>query len=153
MSDISKVLIRNAIPTDIPVLVDLLAELFSLEPDFPIVKSAQLQGLTLLFQESNAYIFVAEYHGKVVGMVTLQSHISTGFGVRDLLLEDLVVTQALRGQGIGTRLLQAAENAAKEIGCQRLRLSADEHNTPTTVFYAQHGWKPGRMRSWYRILD
>jgi len=146
-------LIRKALAADIPVMADLLAELFSLEPDFPIVKTAQLQGLTLLLQEPNAFVFVAESLGQVVGMVSLQSHISTGFGVRDLLLEDLVVTHTLRGQGIGTMLLQTAEKTAKEIGCLRLRLSADEHNTPTTVFYAQHGWKPGRMRSWYRILD
>lgn len=72
-------------------------------------------------------ILVAEQAGAVVGFLSLESH-------REgkppfLYLDDFSVTAACRGQGIGSRLLDMAEEyaAALELGEIHLHVERDNH--------------------------
>lgn len=146
--------IRLATEHDRPQMVILLAELFALEPDFLFLPDVHDEGLRLLQQDRNAAILVVEdpESKKVVGMVTLQPHVSTGFGVRDAILEDLVIQYSYRGKGLGQKLLQAAEAHAQSMGLSRLRLVADMNNTRAHSFYAKNGWETSHLQSWFRSL-
>ena len=146
--------IRFAKHEDIPQMVDLLIELFSLEPDFPIHPANHAAGLQLLLGNSRSSILVASEDSapELLGMVSLQPHISTGFGCKDAILEDLVVKRAFRGKGWGTLLLKSAEQEARNLGFQRLRLVTDSSNAPALDFYRKHGWSQGRMTSFYRTF-
>lgn len=146
--------LRPATLNDLPDMVTLLEELFALEPDFVFQPEVHSQGLALLLAEPRARALLATraYDGKVVGMITLQPHISTGFGQIDGIIEDLVVSQRYRGQGIGGLLLLQMETWAREQGYARLRLAADHENTTAWNFYRKHGWNSGRMVSFYRDL-
>ena len=146
--------IRNARHEDIPQLVELLAELFTLEPDFPFHPEVHAAGLLLLLgnPRSSILVFCDEDQPSLLGMVTLQPHISTGFGCKDAILEDFVVTSNSRGKGLGKQLLVHAEQEARKLGFQRMRLAADLSNTSALEFYQKHGWNQGRMVSFYRVL-
>ena len=145
--------IRSALDSDIPALCGLLAELYALEKDFKIDPSLQAKGLELLLKESSCAVLVAQREEKILGMASLQPHISTAFGCQDLVLEDLVVGSPYRGKGLGHALLQAAEAKAKEMGFQRLRLAADLFNERALLFYERYGWQRGRMVTYYRVLQ
>jgi len=127
--------------TDVPVLSALLAELFAIEQDFSADAEKQQRGLKLLLASSQAQVFVAEHSGTVVGMVCLQKRISTAAGGEVAVLEDLVVTAAQRGQGIGRALLQQAQQWATTEGLLGLQLLADKENYPALLFYQQAGWE------------
>lgn len=146
--------IRSARTNDIPQMVELLSELFALEPDFPFDPIVHARGLELLLAHSRSSILVfsRESGSKLLGMVSLQPHISTAFGCKDAILEDLVVRKEYRGKGVGTQLLARAELEARSLGFQRMRLAADTSNSSALAFYQKHGWTRGRMVNLYREL-
>jgi ribosomal protein S18 acetylase RimI-like enzyme len=73
----------------------------------------------------------------------------------EFYVEYLIVDQAFRGQGIGTMLMDAAEQRAREIGSLRLTLDVAAKNDDARRFYERRGmrqvpdWPPGRMSRRY----
>jgi GNAT superfamily N-acetyltransferase len=59
---------------------------------------------------------------------------------KHLYVDDLVVTEAKRGSGVGAALLNKAEQIAKEKGCASLRLCTGIANDAAKKFYAREGW-------------
>jgi N-acetylglutamate synthase-like GNAT family acetyltransferase len=141
----NRITIRKAHTDDLPEMAELLAELFKLETDFPVNRDRQLRGLADLLQADKSAVWVAEDDGKLVGMVSLQILISTAEGGSVGLLEDLVVTEAYRGQGVGRRLLASVELWARENRLSRLQLLADQSNAAALEFYRSLNWSGTRM--------
>jgi len=139
--------VRTANPSDIPQLVELLKELFSIEVDFDFDQDKQACGLNLLLNSEKDCILVAELLGdnKVLGMCTVQTLISTAEGGPVGLLEDLVVAADFRHQGIGAKLLAEAVNWAECQGLKRLQLLADKNNLPALNFYQKKGWESTQL--------
>ena len=135
-------IIREARSSDIPAMVELLRELFTLETDFAVDADRQQRGLEILLQEwDTAGIWVADADGRVVGMCTVQVLISTAEGGPVGLVEDVVVEPSFRGKGIGRALLEALEAWAAENGLSRLQLLTDRRHTDTQRFYEAVGWQ------------
>ncbi len=133
--------IRLARSSDLPTLVRLLGELFSIEADFTPDPAAQDRGLALMLADpQRRAVIVAEAAGSVIGMVTGQLLVSTAEGGLSVLVEDMVVDGRHRGHGVGRVLLHAIEQWAVERGATRLQLLADRENTPALAFYARAGW-------------
>jgi GNAT superfamily N-acetyltransferase len=133
--------IRPARSSDLPILVRLLGELFSIEADFAPNAEAQRVGLALLLADPRrGIVLVAERATSVVGMVTGQLVVSTAEGGLSVLVEDMVVEAEHRGHGVGRALLAAVEAWAAERGATRLQLLADRENAPALAFYGRAGW-------------
>jgi GNAT superfamily N-acetyltransferase len=62
-----------------------------------------------------------------------------------LLLEDVIVSRAQRGAGLGRRLIEHVCAWAKSQGMGRVTLLADQDNAPALAFYAQLGFAPSAM--------
>ena len=136
--------IRPATAADLPAMVGLLGQLFAIETEFVVDPICQERGLALLLEAPQACLMVADV-GDVVGMVTVQTLISTAEGGPVGLLEDLVVDQGWRGRGIGSALLQAALAWAFSRGLSRVQLLADVQNPRAFAFYSRHGLRRTRM--------
>ena len=109
--------IRPASQADLPVLVRLLGELFSLEADFTPDAERQRFGLALMLSDRrHRIVLVAERGGEVIGMVTGQLVVSTAEGGLSALLEDLIVAAGARGGGGGRKLVAAPGVRAAEGG-------------------------------------
>ncbi len=133
------IIIRHALPDDIPAMASLLEQLFAIEADFVADGQAQMNGLSLLLRTS-ALLLVADEDGSVVGMISIQPLISTAEGGAVGLLEDLVVYEECRGRGIGSLLLHKALDWAREQGFSRVQLLADRSNMNGLQFYSKHGF-------------
>lgn len=139
--------IRNATPEDTEALVGLLAELFALEADFAPDPERQRRGLALMLDGclKHKCVKVAVRGGLVVGMVCVQTLVSTAEGGMVGLVEDMVVRPDHRGRGVGRRLLEAAGQWAETRGLLRLQLLADRENRPALDFYVRCGWRTTQL--------
>jgi len=144
---LTMITLRTAKPSDIPQLVELLKELFTIEADFDFDEDKQARGLNLLLKSEKDCILVAELlsDNRVLGMCTVQTLISTAEGGAVGLLEDLIVAADFRHQGIGAKLLAEAVNWANCQGLKRLQLLADKNNLPALNFYQKQGWNSTQL--------
>lgn len=136
----TQTVIRKAGSADLDALSGLLQVLFSLERDFTFDAAKSRLGLGLLLESEDALLLAAEAEGKVVGMCSVQTLVSTAEGGPVGMVEDLVLAEAWRGRGIGRMLLSEVENWAASRGLTRLQLLADAGNLPTLDFYTRLGW-------------
>lgn len=134
-------LIEKATAADIPALSDLLSVLFSQEAEFTPNAGAQQRGLAQIISKPEiGVVLVARQNNQIVGMVNLLFTISTALGDRVALLEDMVVSPASRGSGVGTKLLSEAISFARVQGCKRITLLTDQSNESAQRFYARQGF-------------
>lgn len=135
-----------ATANDIPALCDLLAVLFAQEAEFTPDRARQQAGLqAILDAPEQGTILSARLGPKLVGMTILLYTISTALGGKVALLEDLVVMQEHRGQGIGSALLERAIQLAGQNACLRITLLTDSDNRSAQKFYQRHGFEPSAM--------
>lgn len=138
--------IEPATLDDLPELVELLYDLFSMEADFIPDRDRQSRGIKLILEQPNrGRIFVLRNDHSIIGMINLLITISTAEGGFVLLLEDLVVHRDHRGQGYGTKLLNHALEFAKTKGFTRITLLTDRPNDAAKKFYLSHGFSDSDM--------
>ena len=138
-------MIRPAKSDDLPALVVLLEQLFSIEKDFTFDAAKQVKGLELLIESETGHIAVAEIGGRVAGMATGQLLVSTAEGGVALLVEDLVVAPSLQGNGLGPDLLQAVGDWGRLHGAKRMQLLADKENSRAIAFYQNQQWQKTQL--------
>lgn len=135
-------IIRRANHSDLSSMIKLLRILFSIETDFAFDELTQQSGLEIMLGDcTNRCIMVAELNQQIVGMCTAQILVSTAEGGIVALIEDLVVEDDCRGQGLGKELLLSIEGWAIARGVRRLQLLADRNNTLALDFYKKMDWK------------
>lgn len=134
-----KVHIRKAEKSDAASILFLIRELaiFEKEPQAVIVTQAQIErdgfGDRPLFE-----CFVAEVADQVVGMALYYPRYSTWKGLT-FHLEDLIVTEPMKGKGIGTQLYKAFIEYAHEVGVERVEWAVLDWNLPAIEFYQKSG--------------
>jgi len=131
---------------DVSALVDLLAELFSIEADFQPDTAKQVKGLQLLMNATDRSVIkvARDTNNSVVGMVTAQLVISTAQGAPSAWM---VVSSSFRGGGVGRALLQAAQDWAKAKGATRMQLLVDTENLPAVGYYHHLGWESTQLQA------
>ena len=138
--------IQPAEPADLPQMVALLGQLFSQEAEFLPDPGAQLRGLSrILADPGQGRLLVARDGQQVLGMVSLLWSTSTALGGPVAWLEDLVVAEHRRGQGLGKALAGAAIGLAKDAGVLRITLLTDADNGPGQALYRSLGFAPSTM--------
>lgn len=134
--------IRRAEKKDCPAMLDLIRELAIYEkaPDEVTVDP-------LHFEESGFgaspvwWAFVVENQDrKVVAFALYYIRYSTWKG-QVMYLEDILVTEALRGKGIGKMLIEQLIQEAKEKGFKRMTWQVLDWNEPAINFYKKFSAK------------
>ncbi len=131
--------IRPASLEDYPRVLELIQELatFEKEPDAVEVTVAELQkhatATPPLFT-----CFVGEYKGKIEGIALCYPRFSTWKG-KTIHLEDLIVTEYMRGKGLGKALYNRVLQYAQEQKVRRVEWVVLEWNTPAVEFYENSG--------------
>lgn len=131
--------IRKAKPTDLQHILDLIVELavFEKEPNAVEVTVDELMSSGFGVRPDFT-CFVAETNTKIVGIALVYTRFSTWKG-RVLHLEDLIVSEVMRGQGIGSALLDQVVRFADELKVKRISWEVLDWNTPAIEFYEAKG--------------
>ena len=131
--------IRTATAADMPAVHRLICELADYERATGEVSLTIEELIRDGFGEPKRFdCFVAEYEGEVVGMALCYLRYSTWKGVC-YYLEDLIVTEAFRGGGLGSALLQRVVREAYDRGYYRTQWQVLDWNTPSIEFYEKAG--------------
>jgi GNAT superfamily N-acetyltransferase len=133
-----EITIRNAAKEDCPRLLELIKELALYE------KAPQEVTVTLdHFIESGFgqnpvwWTFVAEADGRIEGFALYYIRYSTWKGQR-MYLEDLIVTEKMRGKGLGKLLFDQLIEEAKEKKLSGIVWQVLEWNEPAINFYKKY---------------
>jgi GNAT superfamily N-acetyltransferase len=148
----AEVVVRPARVADLPAMKGLLAELFAIETDFKVDGQKQERALRMIIERPSAAAWVAEENGKVVGMITAQTVVSTAEGGESVWIEDVVVTRDRRRTGIGRKLVDAVARWCEGRGIVRMQLLADGANDCAFEFYQRRGWDRTRMVAFRKLM-
>jgi GNAT superfamily N-acetyltransferase len=92
---------------------------------------------------------VAEVDGTLLGFAIHHHHCSTWVMGDDCYLEDLFVSPAARGQGLGRALIDDLIALSRAKGWHRLYWNTDQHNATAQSLYNQFTASDGHIR--YRL--
>jgi len=128
--------IRKVTKNDLAAVLALVNELAIYEKQ-PEAVTATLEDYQENFEAGVFDILVATFDEKVVGMALYCTTWSTWKG-RMLYLEDFIVTNQHRQQGIGNLLFDQLIETAKQLKAKRIKWQVLEWNTPAIRFYEKY---------------
>lgn len=126
----SKVEIRPARESDLPVLVEIERICFQID-------RLTRRSFQRIMRRGHAVMLVAELEGRVVGYALVFFHAGTSLA----RLYSMAVLPQCRGRGIGRALLAAAEQAARNQGRVYLRLEVHRDNAKAIRLYEDAGYR------------
>jgi GNAT superfamily N-acetyltransferase len=130
--------IRTAKKEDCPRLLELVNELalFERAPHEVTVTLKEFEDAG--FGEKPVWkAFVAETNGIIIGFALYYIRYSTWKGNR-MYLEDLIITESMRGKGIGKLLFDRLIIEAKELGFSGMVWQVLDWNEPAINFYKKY---------------
>jgi GNAT superfamily N-acetyltransferase len=138
--DNSRLLIREAGESDVPLIFSFVLELAEYERAAHEVVGTEPMLADALFGEDRvAEAVIAELDGEPAGFALFYRTFSTWQARPGMWLEDLYVTPERRRDGVGRALLEHLARLAVRRGCGRLEWSALTWNTPALRFYEKLG--------------
>ena len=148
-------LIRRAIPADIPEMLRLLRQVCNvhaaIRPDIFKVDGQKYTAseLETILSDESRPIWCALEGDRFLGYCFCQwqeyrdSTVSTDR--KELYIDDLCVDEANRGKGVATALYRHVCREAKQQGCDIITLNVWCGNDPALGFYEKMGMKPRKI--------
>lgn len=137
---------RLALRQDMPRVLELIQELaiFEKEPHAVEITVSDLEN-DGFGTDPKFTCFVVEVDKTIEGIALVYTRYSTWKG-QALHLEDLIVSQKCRGQGLGTLLLDTVVKHANQLGVKRVSWEVLDWNESAIKFYESKG--ANVMRDW-----
>ncbi len=137
--------IRLAVPGDAAAIAAILREVGWFDhinrEESARSEARAKRGLEVCEGDENQTVLVATVDGRVVGYAAVHWFPNLLIGPEGYPSE-LFILEAHRSQGIGSSLLGAIEDEAKERGCTRLMLfNRRVRESYTRGFYQRNGWE------------
>lgn len=124
--------IEEISPTDYQAYCDLLPQLS------PQVSIPSFEYLNQVLASPQVSFFMAKEERLVGGLTLVFNHLTTGLSVR---IEDVIVDQGMRGQGLGRRLMEEALVKAKAVGAKAISLSSNPKRIAANQLYQRLGFE------------
>lgn len=126
------VLIREANAEDADAVVRLIRQLGSHSAVTAAYVRSYLKGTS---QE----ILLAERRGRVCGLLSYSVRPDLYHAANSVLIEELVVDQSCRGEGLGSALMTALIERLQELECKEVCLAVMPDNESAIRFYRSQG--------------
>ena len=106
----------------------------------------------VLSDERYGFLLVARVDRDIVGVAYVATILSVEHGGPVGWVEELYVSPAYRGQGVGRTLLNGALEQAQELGLVALDLEVDVEHERAASLYARFGFRKLMRSRWVRAL-
>jgi len=141
--------IRPARIDDLPALIRLLADDeigATRDPVETPLSSAYKAAFEAITRDARNLLIVAEQDDAVIGFLQMTYIQGLSWkGAERLLIEDLRVASAQRGQGIGGRLMAWCLDQARSRGCRVAELFAHQSRKEAHRFYKSFGFQDSHL--------
>jgi ribosomal protein S18 acetylase RimI-like enzyme len=114
-------------------------------------KGEQRTKIESVLEHDNQIIIVAEHQGALVGYIQAEGGAYERNDHSAMLV--IGIQQDYAGQGIGTRLLAAVEDWARQSGIHRLELTVMRHNSAAVGLYQKMGFVIEGTRADAMLID
>jgi ribosomal protein S18 acetylase RimI-like enzyme len=133
--------IRPATPDDAPSAASLLKELGYNQP----VEFFR-ERLTIFGGKPDELVLVAEQAGSVVGLLAFRAFLYFHEPGKQGRIIALVVSEGVRGGGIGRAMVAECEKFALECGCKRMEVTTGTQREKAHRFYESMGYQETSKR-------
>jgi GNAT superfamily N-acetyltransferase len=148
----SPITIAPAAPGDVPTILLFIRELAEYEKLLERVSATEASLRRDLFgPRPYAEVLIGRLDGRPVGYALFFHSYSTFLAKPGIYLEDVYVTPAARGRGVGKALLREVARAARDRDCGRVEWSVLDWNKPSIDFYLSLGAVPLDEWTMYRM--
>lgn len=135
-----KVALRKATADDVPVICKLVKALAEYQRQGSQVSASEESLKRDGFGPNPQFeCLLAEIDGEAIGLAIFHPTYSTWDSSRGMFINDLFVSEVVRDQGVGIKLVTEVAVIAKEAGCQHLELNV-VHANPARNFYDRCGF-------------
>lgn len=141
----SQISIRAAAPEDFPQIAELAGQL-----GYPSTAGEVARRFAEMKNSAEHSVFVAELgDGRIAGWVGVfvQRTVESDACVE---ISGLVVDERCRSRGLGLRLLERAEQWAREKGCRTVRLRSNVIRNRAHAFYERQGYEHVKTQKAFR---
>ena len=136
-------ILRDAVPADVPLVTHFVRELAGYEKLAHLAIGTDDQFEALLFGDPpRAHALIAEWEGAPVGFAMWYFGVSTFAARTKLYIEDVFVEPSARGRGIGRAIFAHLARRAIAAGSVMLEWSVLDWNAPSIAFYRAIGATP-----------
>jgi ribosomal protein S18 acetylase RimI-like enzyme len=132
---------RPATPEDSHGIANLLSDL-----GYPCEADDARQRIITLQQDHNQQLWVLDWHNDLLGLASIDLMYYLPLGAVTCRITALVIANHCQGRGLGKRLLQEMERAARQAGAARIELTTAKSRTEAHGFYRQMGYTEHSLR-------
>lgn len=139
-------LVRVAREEDIPHILELYRQLALTTSQAELSQSSSLDDYRRVFAEICALpgheLLVVEYEGAVVGTMVFLIVPNLSHGALPwAIVENMVVDERYRRQGVGSLLMEYAIDRARKSGCYKVQLLSNKKRLEAHRFYCSMGFE------------
>ncbi|WP_320938420.1 GNAT family N-acetyltransferase [Enterocloster lavalensis] len=127
--------IINARPEHFPQIYSLICELEEAPLDRAKLEAVYLRNLT----DPGIHYLIALENGGAAGFASVHVQCLLHHGGKIAELQEIVVAESRRGQGLGSLLFSEAEKTARAAGCLQLEVCCNRKRTASHRFYERQG--------------
>lgn len=133
--------IRRALPADAPAILALL-DAYSREVETNLDEDHLAAAMMPLIEQPElGDLLVADQNGSLVGYVVITWGWGIESGGAEALVDEMFVTSEFRNQGVGTLLMTAAIERAREKEVKVVFLETESNNPESRVLYDRLGFE------------
>lgn len=134
---------------DLPQLIALQAELINEQSDLNRMREL----FAVILKDRNYSLLGVKIEGRLVGsLVGIVCHDLFGKCIPFMVIENVIVTETLRHQGIGRMLMEAVEKIAEARGCRYIMLVSAITREHAPAFYQSLGYESAPYKGYKKTL-
>ena len=136
------IFIRGAAESDLPVIEKLLEDLINAMDDTEGIEIGfAIKNCERLLNDAGSHFLVAAREGTPVGFIHFTVRQTILHQSPSALIDELVVAEEYQGKGVGKKLVLAAIEKCRQLGCCEVEVSTEKTNLRARKFYKRCGFE------------
>jgi len=137
-----EIVIAGASEPDLPAIIGLCRELAdTIEDAEGLDLEIAAENCRALVRDPDSHILVARVAGAVVGFVNFTTRRTALHPGPSGLIDEVIVSKAHRGSGIGRMLVLTTVEQCRRLGCCEVEVSTEKSNSTARAFYRRLGFR------------